>query len=180
MRTLRSSMGAVGAGLAAVAITVTACQSASAATPNYSTTSDAVQAAAGWVAGQFVDSSHLPAPAGDHFDSKYGSAYYPNYGENADVIFGLAAAKAGSTKVTTALNYLATNLDAYTDITNSDTFGPYDGAVAKTALAALVAGSNPHLVRRKEPAADAQDRRVRDGGDHLHARVGGQHLRQRQ
>lgn len=142
MRTLRR-MGAVGAGLAAVAITVAGGQPAAAATPSYSTTTNAVQAAAGWLAGQFVDSSHLPAPAGDHFDSKYGSTYYPNYGENADVIFGLAAAKAGGAKVATALNYLATNLDAYSDITNSDGFGPYDGAVAKTALAALVAGSNP-------------------------------------
>lgn len=143
MRTLRR-MGAVGAGLAAIAIaTAAGTPAASAATTRYATTTNAVQAAAGWLAGQFVDSSHLPAAGGDHFDSKYGTKYYPNYGENPDAIFGLAAAKAGGAKVATALGYLATNLDGYTDITNSDGFGPYDGAVAKTALAALVAGSNP-------------------------------------
>ena len=42
-----------------------------------------------------------------------------------------------------ALAYLADNVDAYSDITNSDGFGPYDGSVAKLAVAAIVAGQDP-------------------------------------
>jgi hypothetical protein len=106
-----------------------------------SPTTDPLQAAAGWLANQFEDSTHLPAPSGDHFDSKFGSSYFPSYGTNADVIFGLAAAGAGKDKMTTALGYLATNLDAYADI-SAAAGGPYDGSIAKVALAAQVAGSD--------------------------------------
>jgi hypothetical protein len=104
-----------------------------------STTTDPVQAGAGWLATQFEDATHLPAPAGDHFDSNFGGSFYPSYGANADVIFGLAAAGAGKTKITTALGYLASNLDAYADVSGT-AGGPYDGSVAKVALAAQVAG----------------------------------------
>ncbi len=108
-------------------------------------TTDPIAAAAGWLSTQFEDSTHLPAPTGDHFDayvpaSSFGPAFYsPSYGENADVIFGLAAAKAGGTKIATAVNYLAANIDDYADVSGSYG-GPYDGSVAKAAVAAEVAG----------------------------------------
>jgi LPXTG-motif cell wall-anchored protein len=101
---------------------------------------DPVGAAAGWLTTQFVGADHLPQPGGDHFDSKFGSSYFPNYGENADVIFGLAAAKVGASKAKVALNYLQGHLDDYAD--PSGAFGgPFDGALAKVALAQIVAGS---------------------------------------
>jgi hypothetical protein len=108
------------------------------ATATTATTTDPVQAAAGWLATQFEDSTHLPAPAGDHFDNKSGSSFFTDYGENADVIFGLAAAGAGKAKIATALAYLASNLENNADVTGTEG-GPYDGSVAKTALAAEVA-----------------------------------------
>ena len=108
------------------------------------TTTDPIQAAAGWLTTQFEDDSHLPVPAGDHFHSSFDSgggtlSYFPQYGLNADVIFGLAAAKAGGTKIATALGYLAANADDYGDLSAAQG-GPYDGSIAKMAVAAQVAG----------------------------------------
>lgn len=102
---------------------------------------DPVQAAAGWLTTQFENASHLPAPAGDHFDNKYGTSYYPNYGENADALFGLAAAHVGAAKARVALRYLDANLDAYADPTGAQG-GPYDGSFAKVALAHEIAGTS--------------------------------------
>lgn len=100
---------------------------------------DPVAGAAAWLSTQFVDGSHLPSPSGDHFDSKYGSSYFPNYGENADVLFALAGAKAAGGQATVALDYLDKHLADYAD--PSGTFGgPFDGSIAKVALAHLVAG----------------------------------------
>ncbi|HEX3335696.1 MAG TPA: prenyltransferase/squalene oxidase repeat-containing protein [Jatrophihabitans sp.] len=144
MHRFRSRIATAGAGLAAVAVALFAgAPSATAAPVGYSVTADPISAAAGWLAGQFSNSAHHPAPDGDHFESVFQGTFYPSYGENADVIFGLAAAKAGATKIDTALAYLSGNADAYGDITNSDGFGPYDGSVAKLALAAIVAGADP-------------------------------------
>lgn len=104
------------------------------------TTTQPTAAAAGWLATQFEDTTHLPTPAGDHFDNKFGAAYFANYGANADVVFGLAASRSGATKTTVALNYLAAHLDDYADLSRAFG-GPFDGSVAKTALAAQVAGA---------------------------------------
>jgi hypothetical protein len=100
-----------------------------------------VAVAAGWLSTQFVDGSHLPAPDGDHFDSKFGSSYFPNYGENADVLFALAAAKAGGDKARDALDFLDAHLADYADPAGAFG-GPFDGSIAKTALAHLVAGTS--------------------------------------
>lgn len=144
MPNIRRRIAAAGAGLSIVALAVLGgAAPAAAASVTYTPTNNSTRAAAGWLATQFVDNTHLPAPLGDHFDQKLGRAYYANYGVNADVVFGLAAAKAAAAKINVALGYLARNVDAYSDITNSDTFGPYDGSVAKLALAALVAGKDP-------------------------------------
>src|SRR3954471_1690812 len=132
---LHRRVALAGAGLAAVATTMLSAVPSAAAT---SATTDRVQAAAGWLATQFIDESRLPAPDGDHFvDSNF-----PNYGKNADAIFGLAAAKAGRHKIHTALHYLVTNAENYADLSGSFG-GPYDGSVAKLAMAAIVAGADP-------------------------------------
>lgn len=144
---LARRIAAVGAGLAAAALVLPAAGSPAGASttappPAYTVTTGRVQAAAGWLATQFVGSHYLPTPGGDRFVSGvYGGKTYLNYGENADAIFGLAAAKAGATKIASALAFLAANVDAYTDISDSASTG--DGTVGKLALTAIVAGANP-------------------------------------
>lgn len=141
MQSLRTCLATVGAGLAAAAI-ATFALAPPAAAAGYQVTTDPVSAAAGWLSTQFVDGSHLPTPNGDHFDQKYGKDYFPNQGVNADVIFGLAAAKTAAGSIDKALQYLDTFADAYADLSGSQG-GPYDGAVGKLALAAIVAGDDP-------------------------------------
>lgn len=131
----------VGAGLAAVTLLATA-PTATAAAPTYTVTSSPTQAAAGWLTTQFEDGAHLPTPEGDHFDAKFGRDFFPSFGENADVVFALAAAKSGAAKVDTAMAYLAANADAYADVSGTQG-GPYDGSVGKLALAAIVTGADP-------------------------------------
>ena len=134
-------LAAIGAGLAAAALTVSAAPDAGAAPP-YVVTTDPVKAAAGWLSTQFVDARYLPTPAGDRFVSGvYGGVTYLNYGENADVIFGLAAAGAAGAKIGAALGYLRANVVAYTGVNDPANVG--DGAIGKTALAAIVAGADP-------------------------------------
>lgn len=132
-----------GAGLAAVTLLATA-PAAAAAPTTYTVTHDPVQAAAGWLTTQFVDPTHLPTPAGDHFDyAPFQGTYFANYGENADVIFALAAAKSGKAGIGRATAYLAAHVDDYADISHKQFFGPADGSIGKMALAATVAGANP-------------------------------------
>ena len=104
-------------------------------------TTEPVAAAGGWLVTQFENGTHLPAPDGDHFDQKYGATYYPDYGAEADVIFGLAAAKVGAAKIATALDYLRRHVAAYAGF--GDPHGPYDGSIGKLALAVIVAGQDP-------------------------------------
>jgi LPXTG-motif cell wall-anchored protein len=112
-----------------------------AAAPAQAAEPDPVVAAASWLSTQFVGDSHLPGPAGTHFESKFGASYFPNYGENADVLFALAAAKVGATKAKVALGYLNAHLADYAD--PSGAFGgPFDGSLAKVALARIVAGTS--------------------------------------
>jgi hypothetical protein len=114
-------------------------------TPAQVRTTNRAQAAAGWLATQFAGQANLPAPDGDHFGASFGGTYFPDYGENADVIFGLAAAKAGRAKSRVALGYLAAHVRAYADLSGSQG-GPFDGSLGKDALAAIVAdvpGTSP-------------------------------------
>lgn len=149
---LRSPLLAAGAGLAVAASTLVTGPPAAAAAPPYAVTHKPVAAAAGWLATQFVDRSHLPHPDGTHFDDQYGSSFYPDYGLNADVIFGLAAAKLASGRIARALGYLRQHVADYTQIGRRG--GPFDGAIGKLALAAIVAGAHPehfggyHLLSR--------------------------------
>lgn len=130
------------AGSATLALLALVPAGSAAAAPGTPTTSNGIAAAAGWLTTQFANGSHLPAPDGDHFDEYFGGQSYPNYGENADVIFGLAAAKSGAAKVHVALDYLEHNVDAYADISKAQG-GPFDGSLGKLALAAIVAGTDP-------------------------------------
>ena len=124
------------AALAAVLV-VTAAPDAGAATPQ--TTTDPAKAAAGWLVQRFVDASGKPSPSGDHFEF---SGHFFDGGTTADAIFALAAAKAGKSKIDAAITYFAKHVDDYADL--SKAFGgPFDGGVAKSALAAIVAGADP-------------------------------------
>ena len=106
MTPIKTAIATLSAVFVVGAVALIAPSAASAAT-----TTDPVAAAAGWLSTQFEDGTHLPVPAGDHFDSYFSPSYFANYGENADAIFGLAAAKAGAAKSAVALQYLATNID---------------------------------------------------------------------
>ena len=106
------------------------------------TTTEVIPAAAGWLSTQFSGADDVPAPGGDHFGTSYAGTYYANYGMNADVIFGLAAAKSGGAALARAIDYLKANIEDYGDPAGTN-WGPYDGSLAKTALAAMVAGEDP-------------------------------------
>jgi hypothetical protein len=110
------------------------------------TSTDPAAAAAGWLAQQFVAGSHVPSPAGDHFEGSFGSpvTYFFDGGTTADAIYALAAAKAGKSKIDAALAYFEKHVAEYTSVNDtSGTPGPSDGQVAKTALAAIVGGADP-------------------------------------
>jgi hypothetical protein len=109
------------------------------------TTTNAATAAAGWLAQRFVGPSHQPSPSGDHLESKFGGQFFFDGGTTADAIFGLAAAKAGKSKIDAVIAYFAEHVDEYTSIHDtSGKPGPFDGSVGKVALAATVAGADPH------------------------------------
>src|SRR5664279_5624174 len=115
---------------AAAVVTLTTAAPAVAVTP--ATTTDPAAAAAGWLAQRFTD--HVDYAGSTLFDG----------GTTADVIFALAASKTGRAKISSAISYFAAHVSEYTSITDtSGQPGPYDGAVAKTTVAALVAGVDP-------------------------------------
>lgn len=119
------------AALAAAGVLLAVAAPAGAATPPR-TTRQPAGGAAGWLAQQF--GSHYVYPGGTYFDG----------GSTADSIFALAAAKAGKDKIDAAITYFAKHVSDYTSVSDtSGQPGPYDGSVAKTAVAALVAGADP-------------------------------------
>lgn len=128
MAKLSVLVAALAAGLAALPSS-TAAGAAPAAPP---TTTVPAQAAAGWLAQQF--GNHLNFPGSTYFDG----------GATADAVFALAAADSGKTKIDSAMGYFAAHVDDYTNLQDTDGKpGPYDGSVAKTAVAAFVAGLDP-------------------------------------
>jgi len=112
--------------------------SATAAVAAPASSGRAVTAGARWLSGQFENAAHKPVRNGTHFEAKYGKTWYPDYGENADAIFGLVAAGTQPHKVAVALKYLARTIGAYAD-TSGAAGGPYDGSLGKAAVAAEVA-----------------------------------------
>jgi hypothetical protein len=146
-RTFRAPARRLGAATLALgvatSIILSAGNPASAATAAVTTT-DPAQAAASWLAGRLVDNTGKPSPTGNRFEDVYGGTGYYS-GTSLDAVFALAAAGVGTAKIAAILSYAATtaagpyaNLDASQDQT-----GPYDGAVAKLALAATVGGGDP-------------------------------------
>ncbi|MBE7186828.1 prenyltransferase/squalene oxidase repeat-containing protein [Jatrophihabitans endophyticus] len=139
---------AVGAGIAAVALTSGLVAAPSVAAPATTTataaptTTSRYQAAAGWLTTQFVNGGYLPVPSGNFFvEDVYQGTTYVNYGENDDVLFALAAAKAGAAKAAVASAYLKKHVEDYAD-TDGTNFGPYDGSIGKLAVGAEVEGGN--------------------------------------
>lgn len=122
------------AAASATAAFATAAPPAAAAAPPSITTSPAT-AAAGWLSQQLVGGNHLVfAFDGKTFDG----------GGTADLIYALAASKTGKRAIDAATAYFQTHVAEYTSITDtSGKPGPFDGAIAKTAVAAFVAGADP-------------------------------------
>jgi hypothetical protein len=99
------------------------------------TTTDPAAAAAGWLSQQLIDGSHLVFS----FDGKTFDG-----GGTADLSFALAAAKSGAKDINAAVSYLAAHVADYTMINDkSGKPGPSDGAIGKSAVAAMVAGDDP-------------------------------------
>ena len=121
------------ASIATVAALSGATAAQAATTPN--ATTNTAKAAAGWLARQFV--------GGNHLTTSYADTTYDDYGGTADAVLSLSAAKVAKSTITAATTWLAKNVDAYADISNTDGYGPYDGSVAKLALVAEVTGQTP-------------------------------------
>lgn len=98
------------------------------------TTHGIAQGAAGWLDQQLV--------GGTHVVGEFGSTKYIDYGNTLGVAFALAAAKVGKRSISAAVNYVGHHLAAYAGFGSS--YGVSDGALAKTALAAIVAGRDPN------------------------------------
>jgi len=116
--------------------------------PIVGTTTNPAVAAAGWLAQRFVGRRHVPSRSGTHFDLSYpagGKTVYTfDGGTTADAIFALAASGTAKIKLDAAARYLAGHVTDYTSVNDtSGAPGPYDGQLAKTALAAQVAGMDP-------------------------------------
>lgn len=90
--------------------------------------------AGGWLARQFT--------GGDHLESCFGTACFPDYGLTADAVLGLASAKSAGAAITRATAWLAANAASYIGAT--DGTGPYPGSYAKLALVAETTGTDPH------------------------------------
>ena len=136
LRTKAAGLGAL-ASLLVAALLLPA--SASAAT---TTTTDPVAAAAGWLTTQFEDGTHLPVPAGDHFDAYQRRVLRQLRRRTPMSMFGLAAAKAGATKSATALDYLASQHRRLRRHLGCSSVGRSTVSVAKAATAAIVAGGD--------------------------------------
>lgn len=125
---------------AATALGLIGAAPASAAT--VATTTDPAVGAAGWLAQQFRDASGTVSATGDHLVYP-GSTYYYS-GLTADAVFGLAATHTAREKIDSALAYIASQVASDTNLDGGyGTQGPYDGSVAKAALAAIVGGADP-------------------------------------
>ncbi len=122
------------AGVAAPAVAITA----------PATTTSPAAAAAGWLAQQVRDATEKPSANGDHFDYPGSAPYFYYSGLTADAIYGLATSKTGLDKITAALAYIESHVVGDANLGQPQgSPGPYDGSVAKAALAALVAGADP-------------------------------------
>jgi hypothetical protein len=127
----RNLVAAVAATAVAIAVVPSAAAAATTSPQLAPTTHNAAPGAAGWLAQQLVHGNHLVYSFdGTTFDG----------GGTADAIYALAASKSGKSTIDHAIAYFQKNVETYVDIKNTDGFGPNDGGIGKTALAAMVAG----------------------------------------
>lgn len=97
------------------------------------TTNERGKAAAGWLAGQLKNGTHL--------QSCFGGQCFPDYGLTADAVIGMASTKSAGKAISRATGWLAGHAGAYIGAT--DGTGPYPGSYAKLALTAEVTGRAP-------------------------------------
>ncbi|TAM89483.1 MAG: hypothetical protein EPN43_06930, partial [Jatrophihabitans sp.] len=116
--------------VAAAAATLLAVAPASATPAPPTTTTNPAAAAAGWLAGQFST---------DHI-----TVFGDTAGSTASALFGLAESGTGSELIHAAASYLAANAVTVADLGATATIKA--GAVAKIALAEMVAGNDPRSV----------------------------------
>jgi hypothetical protein len=122
------------AAAAAATVAIAAAPSAAAAPAAAPTTLNAAPGAAGWLSQQLIHGNHLVYSFdGTTFDG----------GGTADAIYALAASKSGKDTIKHAIAYFKHNVESYVDIKNTDGYGPNDGGIGKTAIAAMVAGADP-------------------------------------
>ena len=129
--TPRRALAAAAAALAVFTVLGVAAPAAQAAPP---ATDVPAEAAAGWLARQFVDGTHL--------ETELGGVGYPDAGLTVDAVFAFAAAGVSGDTAGAALSWLGepANLETYVGNGTTDS---YPGALAKLALAAQVEGEDP-------------------------------------
>ncbi|HST64604.1 MAG TPA: LPXTG cell wall anchor domain-containing protein [Mycobacteriales bacterium] len=101
-------------------------------------TTDPTDAAAGWLAGQLTDGSHVELDFGD-------GVTFPDQGLTLDAVLAFAAAGSGADNATAGMAWLGSGTLA-TDYFGDGTSFSDAGRLAKVAYAALVTGADPHDV----------------------------------
>jgi len=141
-----SSLSRIAFALAAAGVIAAASMPSANAVAAPAITTDPAQAAASWLAGRMVDSTHQPSPSGDHFEFNFNGTYYYDGGTTADTIYALAAAKVGATKVAAAMDSITAKIGEYTNVDGSQGASAFVGSAAKAALAAIIAGRDPKAI----------------------------------
>lgn len=127
------------AALAAAALTgaLALAAPATAATPSPATVTTQ---GATFLVDQLVDGTHYVSS----YTDKSGTHKFDDQGLTADGVFALLAAGGHADTINKMSGWLKTQVDAYTDIDNTDHYGPYSGSLAKLALVAEATGGDPH------------------------------------
>jgi hypothetical protein len=104
------------------------------------TAGDVTAQGAEFLVGQLTDGTHYVSS----YTDKSGTHKFDDQGLTADGVFALLAAGGNAAAVNDIVGWLKTQVNAYTDIDNTDHFGPYSGSLAKLALVAEATGGDPH------------------------------------
>jgi len=115
---------------------------AGAAPPTAPLTTDPVDAAAGWLTGEFVDGDHLATEIDLNGDGVIDpvTEVFADYGLTADAIFAFSAAGSAGDAANAATDYLEANVAGYTGDGVSES---YAGSLAKLILVADIMGRDP-------------------------------------
>ncbi|MFJ6673534.1 prenyltransferase/squalene oxidase repeat-containing protein [Actinosynnema sp. NPDC091369] len=128
---LRRTAAVIAAAAVAALVAAPAAQSQARAVP----TTDAGDAAAGWLARQLVD--------GDHFENVLDGVAYPDQGLTLDALFAFTAAGVASDSADQAAAWLAEPAVLANYLNFGDPADAFAGAHAKLALAVQVRGQDP-------------------------------------